>query len=416
MWNPLAPSGFLRRNKRQLAIGAVVLVSVGTGALYLYRKYQEISAASERKQLFRAKLHFQYENNRRTADSALRSQLTQLKLQICKEIDLEAMTARLKEKGSLTADEKKRMWEQVKILSFTRTLVSVYSLSLMNLLINTQLSIIGRYLFAKYMENEEAAAAAAAGRIHLQQNASLPTGTNLSIPNQVQQTFLSYVLYMQTKGLQLMLPKIQSAVEQHVSSMTLREPVSAEELNLLIAKIRQTIDSTFIGTSSSSRAILDNDEQPSHILVGIADVLLPPEGHDDEFFKTDSSDSLKIMVDELRDLIDSVEFQTVYTEILDQSFSVLAKHIAKFFVKKQTEPESSSASSVDQEAAQEQPAAARLPVAYLIPYVTKEVKNVFSLKENEQTRLSENEYLKRMQHVERLNVFCAMIYSMNLPL
>eukprot|EP01027_Heterolobosea_sp_BB2_P014503 GEZU01020823.1.p1 GENE.GEZU01020823.1~~GEZU01020823.1.p1 ORF type:complete len:122 (+),score=31.47 GEZU01020823.1:45-410(+) len=121
MWfsDTLSRAGRLvKRHKYKFIIGTT-LATIAGGGYYLYSKYNELRENIEKEQLNAARKRVHYETNRRTAGTALKSQLPQVKAQIQALIDVESITAKLKERDALSPEEKRELWETMKIQSTT---------------------------------------------------------------------------------------------------------------------------------------------------------------------------------------------------------------------------------------------------------------------------------------------------------
>uniref|UniRef100_M1BAM1 Amino acid transporter n=1 Tax=Solanum tuberosum TaxID=4113 RepID=M1BAM1_SOLTU len=100
--------------------------------------------------MFRVKAHF--ENVQRIADSTTLPHVVRcLRSQIEKELDLTHLTERLMKgkdlPNSLTAAQKLELWDRLKIISFTRMVLSLWAATLLSLYIRVQVNILGRHLY-----------------------------------------------------------------------------------------------------------------------------------------------------------------------------------------------------------------------------------------------------------------------------
>lgn len=150
---------FWRRHKRKVYVTAGVL---GSGYV-LYKLYaahrrriseleSELESRREIDELIKAQLQTHFENIQRISDSTtLPYAMHYLRSRVSEELDLSPLTGRLMQgKGqanSLTTKEKLELWEKLKILSFTRTALSLWAMTMLSLYIRVQVNILGRHLY-----------------------------------------------------------------------------------------------------------------------------------------------------------------------------------------------------------------------------------------------------------------------------
>ncbi|GAV88932.1 Peroxin-3 domain-containing protein, partial [Cephalotus follicularis] len=155
----LSLRGFWRRHRRKILVTAGIL---GSGYL-LYRLYEahkrrladlerELLDGRENEELIKAQMQAHFENIQRIAATmTLPHAMKYLNSRVEEELDLWLLTERLmKGKGqpnTLTSSEKLELWDRLKILSFTKMLVSLWAVTLLNLYIRVQVNILGRHLY-----------------------------------------------------------------------------------------------------------------------------------------------------------------------------------------------------------------------------------------------------------------------------
>ncbi|XP_059453823.1 peroxisome biogenesis protein 3-2 [Corylus avellana] len=147
---------FWRRHRRKLFVTVGVL---GSGYL-LYKLYDANRRRdadlerylAEREKFIKAQMQAHFENIQKIADTTtLPHAMNYLSSQIAEELDHSQLTERLqKAKGqpnSLTPSEKLELWDRLKILSFTRMVLSLWAMTMLSLYIRVQVNILGRYLY-----------------------------------------------------------------------------------------------------------------------------------------------------------------------------------------------------------------------------------------------------------------------------
>ncbi|KAF3850285.1 hypothetical protein F7725_020004 [Dissostichus mawsoni] len=110
---------------------------------YAQKKLSDMQEKEASDYISQARRQFHFESNQRTCNMTVLSMLPPLKEAITNQLNSESLTALLKEKPA----NKLEIWEDLKILSFTRTIVGVYSTCMLVVLLRVQLNIIGGYLY-----------------------------------------------------------------------------------------------------------------------------------------------------------------------------------------------------------------------------------------------------------------------------
>ncbi|XP_015059546.1 peroxisome biogenesis protein 3-2-like [Solanum pennellii] len=150
---------FWRRYRRK----AYVTLGVLGSGYFLYKLYDrhrrklsdlhtelEQERRSDELIKFLVKAHF--ENVQRIADSTTLPHVVRcLRSQIERKLDLTHLTERLMKgkdlPNSLTAAQKLELWDRLKILSFTRMVLSLWAATLLSLYIRVQVNILGRHIY-----------------------------------------------------------------------------------------------------------------------------------------------------------------------------------------------------------------------------------------------------------------------------
>ncbi|GAA0140391.1 hypothetical protein LIER_01748 [Lithospermum erythrorhizon] len=150
---------FWRRHKRKVYVSLGIF---GSGYL-LYKIHHwhrrrlsdletELAHERENDELIRARMQEHFQNIQMIADSTtLPHVMEYLSSRVEDELDIALIMEKLmrgKDKpNSLTATEKLELWNQLKILSFTRMVLSLWSMTLLSLYIRVQANILGRHLY-----------------------------------------------------------------------------------------------------------------------------------------------------------------------------------------------------------------------------------------------------------------------------
>uniref|UniRef100_A0A8C4SU35 Peroxisomal biogenesis factor 3 n=1 Tax=Erpetoichthys calabaricus TaxID=27687 RepID=A0A8C4SU35_ERPCA len=168
---------FLKRHKRKFIFAGAVVGGVYILGKYAQRKIRELQEREAAEYIAQARRQFHFESNQRTCNMTVLSMLPTLRDTIMQLLNSESLTALLKNKPP----NKLEIWEDLKIISFTRSIVAVYSTCMLVVLLRVQLNIIGGYI---YLDNSS-----------VSKNGMVPFA-----PPEVQQQYLSSIQHLLGDG------------------------------------------------------------------------------------------------------------------------------------------------------------------------------------------------------------------------
>ncbi|KAI9354117.1 Peroxin-3 [Zopfochytrium polystomum] len=362
------------------------------GGLYVLYKYAELKwrdmeARRDLDRTAKAHLKLRFEQNQKDCTFTVLRLLPTLVFHIYPALDVESVTAALQQQRSTKATTveaaealKKRkleMWADLKILSFTRTISSVYLVTLLTVFTHLQLNLLGRFIYIDSVVAQTAArrlegrfadeddededddsalssikgAASATGGSKLFDPATGAPRKALSF--ETERMYLTFSWFLLNVGWRRCVDRVRSAVEKVVGEVGLNKPVSFEFMVGLINQVREEVE----GGKSSAE------------LSAFAKFLLPEEGAEAEVLReggaseeqaTTMEPQLKQLVDETRDFLDTPDFSAILKSCLDQSFDLLTKQLyPTFFGEEDLQP--SNSNIVELKTSKEMPLAAALP-------------------------------------------------------
>ncbi|XP_024363349.1 peroxisome biogenesis protein 3-2 isoform X2 [Physcomitrium patens] len=232
-----------KKHRRSLLVAAGL---VGGGAAVYYgfrylglasqaRKERDVARAAllqrEAEERAEAQLQSHFESIQRISDTTtLPSMLPQLKDRLFSKVDLSGLTEKLilgkEDPQSLSQREKMQLWQELKTLSFVRTVCAMSALSLLDLFIRIQLNILGRHVYfdtARDFMN--------------------PEDSHVPLSMSVQHKFIAYAGYLHHKGLDALVGDVNQAAEIVLRSKPLKEPYTLDDLRDVFMRIRATLDS-----------------------------------------------------------------------------------------------------------------------------------------------------------------------------
>ncbi|XP_023346748.1 peroxisomal biogenesis factor 3-like [Eurytemora carolleeae] len=138
-------SSFIRRHRRKLIWGGAAVGGLVIAARIVERQMIKSREEEGRLALEKVRKQNHFESTESTCNSTLAHILHQLKLQILLEYQTNTLTDTLRRGPS--GDEKVRIWEQIKMISFCRTSAYIISFSFIGVLLRVQLNVLAGHLF-----------------------------------------------------------------------------------------------------------------------------------------------------------------------------------------------------------------------------------------------------------------------------
>ncbi|RLL96133.1 hypothetical protein CFD26_103876 [Aspergillus turcosus] len=304
---------------------------------------------------------------------------------------------------------KTQLWNEVKITSVTRSFTLIYTLSLLTIFTRIQLNLLGR---RNYLSSVISLATppANASTIKLEDHDDDDLTQTLGNDFETNRRYLAFSWWLLHRGWKDLMNEVQAAVTDAFGSLNPREDISVGRLSELSLEVRKKVE----GSTSEDRRyrsrrwlsyLLPPREEEEHLLEesGVAGVTEPSTSH--------SASTLRHLLDETADLIESPTFGRVLQALNDECFDLLMQSCIKEAF--QSSPQASE--SVPQ---------SFTSVATVVPQVkTADLKtklaNVLAVMARQAHIIGNgtnppNMYLTAMdQNVRNLEAFAAVIYSSN---
>lgn len=311
MWESI--KSFLRRHRRKFFItGAVV------GGVYLVGRYARWRLTEWQRQreiefVEQARKQHHFESNLRTCTVTFFSLVPSLREALMEKLNCEAITAKLREKPA----NKLELWEQLKILSFTRTLTSIYSSCLLFVFLRVQLNIVGGYM---YLDS-------------LILTGESPNGKQVHIAESLQKRYLALVRYLLGDGLDFLVEEIRRIVEDILGEVSLKEKFSHAEFSRLFNHIRQSVEHSnhSIPIKRTLPDALNGKVKNGHHSTPLQKYMLPRDIESLCGSASEEDDNFRNLVLETLDILDSNDCQTVLRMCLDTGFTHVMTSMIPFF-------------------------------------------------------------------------------------
>ncbi|DAA26060.1 hypothetical protein E5288_WYG000013 [Bos mutus] len=356
---------FLKRHKKKCIFLGTVLGGVYILGKYGQKKIREIQEREAAEYIAQARRQYHFESNQRTCNMTVLSMLPTLREALMQQLNSESLTALLKTRPS----NKLEIWEDLKIISFTRSIVAVYSTCMLVVLLRVQLNIIGGYI---YLDN------AAVGK----------NGTTVLAPPDVQQQYLSSIQHLLGDGLTELITVIKQAVQKILGSVSLKHSLSLLDLEQKLKEIRDLVEqhksSSWINNDGSKSLLchymMPDEETP----LAVQACGLSPR----------DVTTIKLL-NETRDMLESPDFSTVLNTCLSRGFSRLLDNMAEFF--RPTEQDLQHGNSINSLSS------VSLPLAKIIPIINGQIHSVCSE--------TPSHFVQDLLMMEQVKDFAANVYE-----
>ncbi|KAF2463905.1 Peroxin-3 [Lindgomyces ingoldianus] len=288
---------------------------------------------------------------------------------------------------------KAQLWNEMKISSISRAFTLLYTLSLLTLLTRIQLNLLGR-------RNYLASVVSLASPPTQESKISLENHDDDNFEHaygndfETNRRYLSLSWWLLHRGCIELMHKVTAAVKEVFGSVNPREEITLEKLSELTLEVRKKIEGATEEERRSCkwlRYLLPSQDQEDYVLQesGMTNASSAP-----------ASPSLRRLIDETSDLIDSPSFTHVLTLLLDSAFShLIDTKISQLSYK--IPPTSASPARIQEIVG----ADAKAKVANSLAVFCRQAHSIGSG--------ANNEYLAAIEQVRDLEAFAAVVYSSN---
>ncbi|XP_060609473.2 peroxisomal biogenesis factor 3 [Anolis sagrei] len=357
--------GFLRRHKKKCIFLGAFLGGVYVLGKYGQKKMKEIQEREAAEYIAQARRQYHFESNQRTCNITVLSMLPTLRDALMYQLNSESLTSLLKNKPA----NKLEIWEDLKIISFTRSIVAVYSTCMLVVLLRVQLNIIGGYI---YLDNA----------------AVCKNDTTLLAPPDVQQQYLSSIQHLLGDGLIELITVVKKAVQKVFTSVSLKHALSLLDLDEKLREIRRAVE--------QPEDNLTSEETGSHSL--LCHYMMPDEENplaSQATGLTEKDITTIKLLNETRDMLESPDFNRVLTSCLNRGFSRLLDNVAEFF--KPTEQDICHSASMNSLSS------VSLPLAKIIPIINGQIHSICSE--------TPSHFVQDLLMMEQVKNFAANVYE-----
>jgi len=380
---------FVQKNRKKIFITGGIFGGVYLIGRFAKGKLKELQETMALDQITRENIKKRYQRNQfdcltTTANflpilleeisSAYNVEIITTRLQHTKNTNIQTNSEDQEDVERLQALEKKtkrELWEELKIMSFTRLIASVYIINLIALFTYLQINLIGRYVYIdsvitlNHNKNDTNSSTKSAKEKEFN---STETGQGLS--TEIQAKYLAFSYYLIHVGWKELAEKVREETEKEIGPLLLNGKITFENLVEIVNKIRMNIEGT-TEIPSKSRKYKDLNKN-----LNMTKFIINDEKYDNKILATVTNDKkviidekLKNLLNETRDILESKDFSAVLSSCLNDSFDSLFMILKPTFVDTQ---------NMDTESADTTNAPTKqILLAQMLPFITKSLYSVF---------------------------------------
>ncbi|KAI8126572.1 Peroxisomal biogenesis factor 3 [Lucilia cuprina] len=219
---------FLTRHRRKFVVTGVVVGGTYLALKYAQKKLLDMQERQAREFMEKSRRMQHFESTEKTCNQVIIGMGAELMQAILKECSTDELLQQLRE----NPPNKLELWEEMKIVAFTRLTTFIYASSMLVVALRVQLNILGGYLYcdttSPLMANEQAK--------HKQKQAK--------INDDLKQQYLSLIRhFIQDGGLSELVRLIRAKVISVVKQLPLTKRLSLADIEQLFWSLQMAINS-----------------------------------------------------------------------------------------------------------------------------------------------------------------------------
>eukprot|EP00833_Pecoramyces_ruminatium_P012195 jgi/Orpsp1_1/1186227/evm.model.d7180000049065.2 len=379
---------FVQKNRKKIAITSGIFGGIYLIGRFAKGKLVELQETMALDQITRENIKKRYQRNQFDCLTTTANFLPILLEEISSTYNVEIITARLQHTKNtniqvnpddpeqdlekiqkLEKKTKRELWEELKIMSFTRLIASVYIINLISLFTYLQINLIGRYVYIdsvitlNHNKSDNNATTSTRER-------ALSNESSQGLSTEIQAKYLAFSYYLIHVGWKELAEKVKKETEKEIGPLLLNGKITFENLIEIFNRIRMNVEETSkIPTKSKKYKDLNKDLNMTHYIIN-------DEKYDNEILATVTNNEkitidnkLKNLLNETRDILESQDFSAVLSSCLNDSFESLFMILKPTFVDTQ---------NMDTDSADTTNAPTKeILLAQMLPFITKSLYSVF---------------------------------------
>lgn len=270
---------FFSRNRRKFIIVGVAVGGTYLVARYAKQKLVELQESSTKEFIEKTRRVQHFESTERTCNQAIVSLTANVSDEILQILNPEIILEKLR----TNPEDKLQLWDNLKIMAFTRLTTLIYATTILVVTLRVQLNVLGGYLYKDTKSDDT------------------------KISNELRQSYLSLVQNFLHSGLRDMTKLIESKVRLVLEAYPLTKKLSLSDIEQVFWSIQMAVNSDPTEPNSN----LTRYVFPSTI--------------------DDSNKTLKKMYDETLDILESDDVAALCANCISRGFSIAVDTIAESF-------------------------------------------------------------------------------------
>ena len=322
---------------------------------------------------------------------------------------------------------KAQLWQEMKINAITRALTLMYTLSLLTILTRIQLNLLGRRTYlSSVVAMASPAAAEQSSTISLENKDDDNYDNIYGNDFETNRKYLTFSWWLLHRGSKQILERVQAAVKEVFGQVNIREDMTLERLSGLILDVRKKVEGATEDERNQMRwlpfLLPPKDEEVFVVRqAGSSDDEGSPRSEGVPADEGSINGSLRRLLDETSDLIDSPTFSQVLLRLLDAAYSHLVDYRIAGEAFQGADPSSSAVlgmSAYGDEPRVTEVIDTKAKLAHILPVFCRQA-HVISAGSGELEATIDgvaaggNEYLSALDRVDQLSAFAVVIYSSN---
>ncbi|KAI8966214.1 Peroxin-3 [Daldinia sp. FL1419] len=309
---------------------------------------------------------------------------------------------------------KRQLWDDLTISSITRAFTLIYTLALLTMLTRVQLNLLGRRSYLSSVVS--LATGTAPSTISLENNDDDNLEHAYGSDFEINRKYLTFSWWLLHRGWVEIMEHVEGAVREVFGHLSPRDLLSFDTFSQLTLEVRRKMESRGEGADESRPGakwlpfLLPPTKMEDFVLreSGVMGDNASTSGQGDG---SSSEATLRRLLDETSDLIESPPFTRVLTLLLDSGFSTLLyqKVLPGAFETPSTPftapPSSDMSALVGQQAAVRAAGSKAVLLPKILSVLTRQAHAIGNG--------MPNEYLQEMEQVRDLQAFAAVVYSSN---
>jgi len=279
----------MSRHRRKFIIGGILIGGVVIASRYTQKKLREWQEKETKEFFERTRRQHHFESTERTCNQTILSLAPTIREALIKALDTEDLVKRLRN----GAADKVALWEELKILAFTRASALVYADAMLVVALRIQLNLIGGYMYQDSTSEME--------------DDGVRTPQISSI---LQHNYLSLCLHFVNEGICELCTLVEEKVRLILEGTSLKQRLSLQDTEQQFWAIQA--------------AVTGDLHDPIKCL---AQYFLPPDNP-----AVAECDTLQKMVAETVDLLESDEVMSLTSSCVSRGFSLLVDRLSDYYV------------------------------------------------------------------------------------